>query len=242
MFGFISLALLLFFAAVFSLSELNRMSRETQQLLDASARYTRLAREMLDAIQGQNASLLGMIIQDSRTLDTTFLANHKQFNRALNEATVTVRDLSELDSIYRTYNRYEAAIVGYIEADAPNKVSWFMEIYRSSYANLTTAVKNYMSSSQYALNTQAAQLKVSAYRAITPSIITLGVAMVVVLMFFFLIDLYFVRPVTQIERGLRNFLYNKIPFSVKVEGRDEVYRLKEAVENLILMLKNRKTE
>ena len=240
--GFISLALLLFFAATFSFWELQRMSRETQELLDASARYTRLSREMLDAIQEQNASLLSMIMQDKRRLDTTFIASRLRFDHALIEATVTVRDLTELDAIYQAYRTYEETITTYIEADAPNTVSWFVDIYRSSYADLTTVVKNYMSASQYTLSTQASLLKGSAYRAITPSIMTLGVAMIVVLLFCFLIDLYFIHPVIRINKSLWNYLNNKLPFSAHVEGHDEVYRLREAIETLIQMVKNKRPE
>ena len=74
------------------------------------------------------------------------------------------------------------------------------------------------------------------------SIMTPGAAIIVVLMFFFLIDLCFVHPVTQINRNLRNCLNDKVPSSVKIEGCNEVYHLREAIEILIQMLKNKKTE
>lgn len=240
--GFTILALLLFFAALVSAFELHRLSAATQQVLEATSRYTRLSHEMLDAAQEQNATLLKMVILGQRDLDSTFLANRAKFERALGEATVTVRDRAELDALYVAYMTYNQHVVTFAASGNPEPLDWFMSVYRTSYSDLTHAVKNYMTSSQNMLEAQAAQLRNTAYRAITPGIITLGVTILLVLVFFSLIDLYYIRPVLRINDGLRNYLANKIPFEPKIEGRDEVHQLREAIDSLIQMLKHRKQE
>ena len=57
-----------------------------------------------------------------------------------------------------------------------------------------------------------------------------------------MIDRYYVTPVLKITEGLRNYLNSKIPFKVTMEGRDEVYKLKEYIETMIGLLKNKKNE
>ena len=46
----------------------------------------------------------------------------------------------------------------------------------------------------------------------------------------------------KITEGLHNYLNSKIPFKITMEGRDEVHKLKEYIEALIGLLKNKKSE
>ena len=242
MIGFLSLAALLFFAGMVSFVELLRLSKTTQVLLDSSTRNIELSRQMLDAVQDQNTALLQMVVLGRDEYESLYLSGQQQFDHALAQATVTIKDLSELDSVYNARLRYNEVVAAQLGTHRKDDIDWFVNVYKTSYYDLTTAVKNYMISSQGSLGIRAAQLKGNAYRAISPSIITLGVAILIVLMFFFLIDLYYIRPVLKITKGLDDYLSLKIPFNVKMEGKDEVFRLKELIESLILVLKNKKAE
>ncbi|MBE5033019.1 CHASE3 domain-containing protein [Gallalistipes aquisgranensis] len=242
MIGFLSLAALLFFAGMVSLVELLRLSKTTQILLDSSTRNIELSRQMLDAVQDQNTALLQMVVLGRNEFDSLYLSGKQKFDHALAQATVTVKDLSELDSVYNARMRYNEVVSAQLGTYRKDDMDWFVNIYKTSYYELTTAIKNYMISSQSSLGTRASQLEGNAYRATSPGIITLGVAILIVLMFFFLIDLYYIRPVLKITKGLEDYLSLKIPFNVKMEGKDEVFKLKELIESLILVVKNKKAE
>ena len=99
-----------------------------------------------------------------------------------------------------------------------------------------------MVSSQSVMDAKTAQLESNAYRAIMPGIIALAIAIIIIVMFSYFIDLYYVRPVLKITEGLHNYLNSKIPFKITMEGRDEVRKLKEYIEALIGLLKNKKSE
>ena len=241
MLGFFSLALLLLFSGMVSLFELNRLSRTTKNLLDSSSRNMELSRQMLDGIQEQNTALLQMIVFGETDYDSSFVAGRKEFDKALAEATVTIRDLSELDSIYSAREYYNEVVSDYFNQWVRTDVDWFVDIYKTSYSRLTEAIKNYMTSSQYSLGVKASMLESNAYRAITPSIITLSVAILIVLMFYFLLDFYYTQPILKISKGLQDYLTSKIPFNVKTEGHDEISQLKDSVESLITQ-KAKKTE
>ena len=68
------------------------------------------------------------------------------------------------------------------------------------------------------------------------------IAIVIVCIFYYFINLYYIDPVLRITGGLKAYLNSRIPFKVSVEGRDEVYRLKEYIESLIDQLKSRRNE
>lgn len=79
----------------------------------------------------------------------------------------------------------------------------------------------------------AGRLESNAYRSIMPGIITLGIAILIIMMFFYFVDFYYIRPVLKITSALNSFLTYKVPFKITVAGRDEVLKLKEYIEELI---------
>lgn len=58
-----------------------------------------------------------------------------------------------------------------------------------------------MVSSQSVNVAKTAQLESNAYRAIMPGIIALAIAIIIIVMFSYFIDLYYVRPVLKITEG-----------------------------------------
>lgn len=237
--GFISLAFLLFFSGLISFFELNRLSRMTRTMIDGSAANIELAKGMLDAVQDQNTALLEMIVTGSKNYDSVYDAGKVSFVKAFSNSSITVRDLREMEPIYLAREAYENVVNTFL-ASGPHKqkgVEWFMDTYRTSYNELTSAIKNYMLLSQNKLNVRAELLENNAYRAITPGIITLAVAIMIIFMFLFLIDIYFAQPVVKISKALQNYIHFHVPFDVKIEGKDEVLKMKEGVESLINMNK-----
>jgi methyl-accepting chemotaxis protein len=79
-------------------------------------------------------------------------------------------------------------------------------------------------------------MQANAYRALMPGIITLIVAVLIIVIFSFMIDRYYVGPIIRMSRALGNFLNLKVPYRVKLEGRDEARTLSEQIETLISML------
>ena len=112
-------------------------------------------------------------------------------------------------------------------------VDWFVDIYKTSYSDLTSSIKNFMVSSQNMMDAKARRLEDNAYRATMPGFIALVIAIVIVLIFYYFVNLYYITPVLKIDSALKAYLDSKMPFKVTIEGKDEVYRLKERIESLI---------
>lgn len=240
--GFAGIALLLFCSGMFALFELNRLSHTTQSLLDSSSRNIEISRAMLDAVQDQNTALLQMIVLNNNNYDSLYKAGKANFDKALEQATVTVGDLADLDSIYRSCNDYDQIVNDYVYASPEQSIDWFMNVYKTSYFKLTASIKNYMSSSQHSLNIKASQLEKNAYRTITPNVITLGVLVMIIAMFLFFVDLYVLKPIVNLNKSVGGYVNNRIPFNVKIESKDELLSLKENIEKLILAIKNKKND
>lgn len=238
--GFLSLALTLLFSGMISLFELNKLSKDTRGLLENSSYNMSLSKRMLDAVQEQNTYLLQAVVLQKEDFDKAYYQAREDFESALGEATKTVRDRLELENIYTASKQYYELAGYYLDETVNTDIEWFVEMYKTSYIELTTAIKSYMVSSQHSLVAKAVELKSNAYRAITPGIITLFVAILMVLMLAFFIDLYYTKPTVKIAKGLRGYLNNSLPFKVNMEGHDEVFELKEDLETLITQHKSRK--
>lgn len=238
-FGFLALALLLLFSGLVSLFELNKMGRDTQNILELSSQNMELSKRMLDAIQDQSSSLLQTIVLHQTSYDSLFLKAQAEFNMAFIEIESITENPNELDSIYAAKNRYFHLVGEYFDENIYTDIQWFTKMYRSSYSDLSNAIKDYMMTSQHSLQYRAEELKSSAYRATAPGVISLAVAIIIVLLFAFFIDTYFTKPILGIKKGLDNYLDRNIPFNVKMEGDDEIFDLKERITDLINRVKNR---
>jgi len=212
-------------------------------MLGASFRNMELSKTMLDAVQDQNTALLQMIVSGSRNSDSMLIVGRQKFDSSMREANVLIRDLQGFDSIYAANVAYNRIVDAYLSDSLhKNSVGWYVNIYETSYADLTTSIKNFMVSSQRIMDVKAQRLEDNAYRATMPGFIALLIGILIVVVFFYFINLYYISPVLKITDALKNYLNSKIPFKVNVEGRDEMFRLKESIEKLIDQQKSKRNE
>ena len=102
---------------------------------------------------------------------------------------------------------------------------WYAEAYSKAYDKLTGSIKNYMISTQSSLAPRTEQLKRNAYRAVTPVLISLLVMIAIVLMLYYFVSAYLVRPVLAMNKSLGDYLRFGLPFRIKAEVKDEVAEL-----------------
>ena len=142
--GFFALGLLLFFSGLMSYFELNKLSHSTRDMLDASLKNMELSKEMLDAVQDQNTALLQMLVAGDSRYDSLLFIGRARFDAAIGKAKVSIRDLRGLDSIYAANVQYTTVINTFF-ADQSKKdrddLQWFVDVYKSSYYNLTASIK-----------------------------------------------------------------------------------------------------
>ena len=243
MLGFLSLGILLFFSCLMSYLELGRLTHSTQGMLHTSRQNLEISKIMLDAVQDQNRALLEIMVAGQTSYDSLLRAGRARFDGAVRQARSSTRAVAALDTVIAANIRYNSLVDSRLaEGKSSDNVQWFVNVYGTSYYELTASVKTFMIASQQMMDTEARQVERNAYRAIMPGIIALVIAIVIIVTFFYLVDVYYIQPVLKITQGLHNYIHAKVPFNVSFEGRDEIFNLKEYIETLIDQLKNRKTE
>ncbi len=228
------MALLLFFAGAITMFELDRLRSDAREVIAASMRSTEFATRMLNALQIENSSVLRMMSTGTQAPDSMFRVGRDIFNRALSEATGTIRDRTELDAVYSANDYYNEVIATQLSDEvSPGAGHRPLSTYLEAYYNLDSAIKNYMTSPEGSLVSRTEMLEDNAYKTMTPSILTLLAAILIVLMLYFFIDLYYVKPVQKLRKSLDGYINARIPFQAEFEGGDELRRIRDDIEILI---------
>lgn len=240
--GFLSLGVLLLFSGLISYFELSELGRTTSKVLDSSSRNIEFSKKMLDAVQDQNTALLHIEVLGLNDYDTMLIAANDRFNKAIQETGFFVYDLPGLESIYTARSEFNRVVLEHMSDTLSREghTRWFVETYKTSYYELTSAIKNFMIASQKDMEVKTEELRDNAYRAIMPGIIALSIGILIIFIFYYFIDLYYVSPILKMKRGLDNYFNHGLPFSLEVEGRDEIVKLKEYIDQLIKLIKSKK--
>ncbi len=252
--GFLSIVCLLFFSGMVSFMELSHLSRDTGEILKANKRNIELAKEMLDAVHEQNVALIHLSVFGDRSRDSICRASMERLENTLLIAQNEALEKSFLDSLAFATTELRLLTDNYLAFGANENTDslalcrtdsvgrrWYNDEYEALYGRLTSAIKNYMTSTQSSLAPRAEQMKKNAYRAVTPVLISLAVMIAIVLMLFYFMSIYCVNPILRMNKGLGDYLSFRVPFVVKGDCKDEVQELKEKIEALINLLKQQKS-
>ena len=82
-----------------------------------------------------------MIVSGSRNSDSMLIVGRQKFDSSMREANVLIRDLQGFDSIYAANVAYNRIVDAYLSDSLhKNSVGWYVNIYETSYADLTTSI------------------------------------------------------------------------------------------------------
>lgn len=234
--GFILIGALLFLSGIISSLELMRLNGATTELLQASRGNIELSKDLLDIVQEQNTLLL-VNITDSVNVDTReFIELQSTFSTTLVEIKESFKgnlkiaaSISQIEKSALQYNEIVDAAV----MDELVDMGWFVEVYRTTYNDLTASIKEFMIKNEDSIVESARNVESNAHRAAMVGIFALAAGMILVSLFYYFINMFYIKPVLSMERSLTQVLDKGLPFKVDVHSQDELSMLKEHIEVLI---------
>lgn len=242
-FGFFILTLLLVFAGLISMAELARMRNQADKIIAYNNGITRSAKDMQKALDEQNSSVLRMVLSNGEHLDSAFNAALKDFDNTLAELNTMTGSKVDLNSIRIASGQYcdivsarisELSLYVFREESAEFHKEWFFNTYLPVYYDFDTAIKDFISSPHTSVKEETEALVNSALRTFTPTIITLVVAIIIVVIFCCFINIYYVKPILNINKALKKYINNKTPYNVSIEkSGDEISSLNTMITDLV---------
>ena len=236
--GFIALLVVLVCAVVINVFELTRMRNNAEHIIAESTQSTEYASRMLDALQKQNSAVLNMVTFNSETPSDGFSDGIIEFNAVLLETMDKAPKSTALKNISEANAHYHNIIDQHspTNSEAADK-EWFMDSYIDAYYKLDSAIKSYLTSPKNSVAVRVSNLESNVYKTITPSVLTLLVAVLILLLFYFFNDTYYTKPVKRISRSLNAYVKNKVPYQVKLDENNELSQLNDDIKELIDNLK-----
>lgn len=237
--GFLFIGSLLFLSGVISSGELIRLNSATSELLRASRGNIELSKDMLDAVQEQNTLLLMSLTDTVKNYDSliaitreNFVHSLQQTKAAFSQAAISSNELSNIERSATYYNNVVSS------ATDSMTMEWFVQVYRTTYNGLTVAIKDFMVANENSIIASAEKVESNAYRASMVGIIALSGGVLLLILFYFLLNNFFIRPVQGIERSLSRYLERGIPFSADITTKDELLRLRD---NIVMLIQKSKS-
>lgn len=241
--GFIALALILFSAGVSSFMEMGRLGDSSHKIVDIGSNSVRLSISLLDLMQQHSSVIYEYSVNE----------NHDNF---VNKSESVLKELDSLTTMLLYENTISVSLNKILEAknlyiknvrERYNSPKSSFEIvytkeHLDAYWKFVNSVKDYMIQSQQYVLKETAEIDNGIHRSKMFGAVAISAMVLILIVFYYLLDVYYLRPIVSLTSSLHKYLLNKTPFVVNVDGRDEVYTLKELILDLISENRNRKAK
>lgn len=246
MLGFIILASMLFLSGSISIFELTKLGHAVKGLIYDNYRSIDYSRNMLDALEKQEKSLLLFAQGDSTKAFKKYYDSQKIFLANIDSATQNLtlkEELAFIDSVRFSYSNFQAKSEEIFRSPNFSLDIYLNEVY-PLVIKTNKQVKNLITINQRGLFNSAAFLEASAQRAILPGLIVILTSLIFTFVFTYLVHHYFVSPIIRLTKGINDYVKFNKPFDVPLETKDELSNLKQSIINLISVCKasNRKRD
>lgn len=240
--GFIIVGFVLFLAGVTSYLELARLTSSVQELVDNGAKSISLSKGVLDILQEHNVKVLKLYNDKNIEISAFSSDEIKLIDSLYLQAQQSYPQSKELGEIAAARKEYLEVLQDNIDPTYEGMSNWYVSRYNVAYTHFTSSIKEFMISSQQYVVKQTDRLKSNIYRTTMQSVVALSVSIVILFVFFLLIDVYFIKPISTMTKSLDRYLVNGSAFNVKVEGVNEPAKLRELIAQLIQKLKEKSEE
>ncbi|MFA6334412.1 MAG: hypothetical protein WCX48_02510 [Bacteroidales bacterium] len=243
--GFVVIGAVLFFSCVVSVFEFNRMRNSVTKLIRDNLNSINTSRMLLEITDEYNFVLLSRMIQNSSITSVQILYDDRFDNyiASIKNNFSSQAEVAIADSLTIAYSDYLSVISQSSKImlqDVKSRNEWYNNELKPAYNNLRIYKQKLGLLTQQALAENTKELQNGYYRSIMPGIIAVGAGILLVLLFNYFINLYFISPILLISKGIKNYKeYNK-GYNVKFDNDDEIQDLNSEVKGVIDENKNLK--
>jgi len=233
---------ILLISGAMSMYMLTSLGKSVSGLLQDNYRSIEISKQMLTALESENSGVLAVMTGDVDEGIAQLNSGLELFDAGIKAAVANLTlsgEKESVDSIRASHQKLAMLYTNLAERAKRQELdrTWYVKEINPAYNEVAKTVKVLMTINEAALFTNASNLENGAYRAIMPGIIAIIAGIFLTILFNFFIIHYFVAPIIRITRGVDDFVKLKIPFDVPVETKDEIVKLRDAINSLISLVK-----
>ncbi|MDD2280692.1 MAG: hypothetical protein PHV09_04135 [Bacteroidales bacterium] len=236
--GFVVIGAILFLSSIIAIFEFNRIRHSVTDLMKDNINSINTSRMLLELTDEYNFMLLSSVITDS-TLNSAEVVYDDRFEKYIGNIKsqfTSETEIATADSLSVAYKRYLAEISlasNIMTLSVSERKEWYNNKLMPVYKNLRNYKRQLGLLTQGALAKNTAGLQEGFYRSIMPGIIAVAAGIILVLLFNYFINLYFISPILLISRGLKSYKEFNKSYTVQFDNDDELQDLNEEVRSLI---------
>ena len=234
--GFMILAIMLMLSGILSIYEIYNIGTSVELMLEDNYKSINAAEEMVEALEREDSGILMLLMgkwaegrQILHSGDSAFRIN---LNIAANNITIKgeAEYVKNLEDSYAAYKSiWEQPIVGTVKED---NLDWYSGTVHKAFLKTKKDAEQLMRLNDATLYQTASALKNRTHRSIMPGIVSVVSAMLFVIIFYYFVRYYFVKPIIRMNKAIGSYLNDKRPYKVIIETHDEISLLNESVAQL----------
>lgn len=243
--GFVVIGVILFLSSLIAIFEFNRMRHSVTALMTDNINSINTSRLLLELTDEYNFMLLSSVILDS-SMHSEMIQYDKRFEDYISnikEKFISQSEVSVADSLTEAYSKYLEVIGNTSNIMIQQKEvreRWYTNELVPSYRNLRKFKRELGLLTQGALAENTEHLQEGFYRSIMPGVIAVGAGILLVVLFNYFINLYFISPLLLISRGLKSYKEFNKSYNVNFDNDDEIQDLNGEIKTLVDEHKNMK--
>lgn len=213
-----SLAMILLLSSVISIVEYRRMSDYVSDLIASNIMSINLSQKLADLTQEYNDQMLAVVVQNDISLMPDF--NLDYFNAqsdSLRSSFTSPRMLPKVDSVVASFDAFMKTSLNFDEvflADSVNTGEWFFGSLQPRYTKLRMDLISLNEVIHEELRNNSADFDAGFYRSIIPGVVATGAGLLMIILLFYFILIYYVKPIYRMSDGIDSF---------RLTGRRHVY-------------------
>ena len=237
MYGFLTLAVMLFLAGIISILEFRNMGQSMEKLLNENYLSMASSQQMAESIEKYNNGVLLLLIgksEEGRFIieksDSVFNSNLKLAKSHIN---LKGEDgvLNSIDSLFLLFKQLWPAQI--TKTTTEGRLDWYFNTVNQPYIALTQKIETLREMNSQSIYKATSSLNNRAKRALMPGIVAIISAIVFSLIFNYFINYYLIVPILKISKGVNEYSAYGAPFKINIDTNDEILELKNSVENLV---------
>ena len=207
--GFVVIGSILFLSSIIAVFEFNRMRSSVTELMTANVNSINTSRLLMELTDEYNFILMSRVIIDSSIAPSQISYDNRfdSYIKNIKDHFSKSNDIEIADSLAAAYSKYLAVLSnssGIMSAGIEERKEWYENELRPVFTDLRRYKKELGALTQTALSENTNELQEGYYRSIMPGIIAVGAGIVLVLLFNYYINIYFISPILLISKGIKN--------------------------------------
>lgn len=236
--GFLVIGIVLLLSGVIAIYEFVRMRNTVYTLVADNIKSINTSNLLLEITDEYNFTLLKSM-GEAGAADIPNISEDTRFTDYLQNAMDKYTDIREqnmADSVVYAYTAYihvmkEAPLVWH--GNYQGRRAWYFDRMYPVYMKLRGYIQQLIMLSQKALTENSYNLSDSFYRSLMPCVVSVIVGIVLVILFVYFINFYFISPILKISKGINNYVMNRKSYNVTLDNQDELQELNQNVADLV---------